>query len=96
MKRNFFNDPQPANQSEIVEAIDEKGVGSDEVYADIVSPQDDNVGTEWEGWTAEIHANDPEEFGDWEIGTLGFASREALEAALTGAGISAESIDVVE
>lgn len=78
----MFGNPQPADDGEIIAAMDEIGLEANFAQATIF----DGRGNEapFDGWVAEISDADT---GENRISTLGFAKREHLDEALAAAGI---------
>lgn len=82
MRRNAFGQPQPATANEIVEAMNEVGLDAAFAQAEIIDGRDNEA--PFNGWCAEISDADT---GDCRFCTLGFATRRALDHALTVACI---------
>lgn len=82
MKRNSFGDPQPASAEEIIQALEEVDLTAEFAQAEIFDATDEEP--PFAGWCAEISDMDT---GDNRICTLGFETRQALDAALEAAGI---------
>lgn len=82
MRRNEFDQPQPATANEIIKAMDEVGLEAEFAQAEIF----DGRGNEapFNGWCAEISDADT---GANRISTLAFPSRYELNQALGKAGI---------
>ena len=89
MKRSLFGEDRPENADEITEALENAGLGADEVEAEIShDPWDANgggdLGINMTGYTAEIREL---ESGDSPFTTCGFENKADLLAALKAAGI---------
>lgn len=82
MRRNMFDQPQPADLDEIVVAMDEIGLEAEFAQATIFDGRDNEA--PFNGWVAEISDADS---GENRISTLGFKHREDLDEALEAAGI---------
>lgn len=89
MRRNFFGEAQPIDTAEIVQAMQELDIDTNDCFADIdYLPDEEEPFT---GWSAEIVSNTEL---DNRVTTLGFPSREELESALMGAGVKkADMVD---
>jgi hypothetical protein len=84
MQHNFFGEPVPANYDEIVEAIFELEFDVTQIFAMI--DYDEDVGSVYNGYTAEIRHNDEE--NERTFTTMGYADKQELIKDLHAAGIT--------
>ncbi len=82
MRRNYFGEPLPATAEEIIQVLDERDLQAEFAQAQIYDAQDEEE--PFRGWVAEISDADT---GENRFSTLGFETRDALDAALDAAGI---------
>lgn len=84
MFRSMFNDPKPANFSEMTATMSEMDVDTALAQAVIYSP-DDQASAPFIGWTAEVLPTDAT--GENGFETAGWENRDELVNALRSAGV---------
>lgn len=88
MKFSPLGEPRPANEDEIMEALDHCGAVADTVNAEITHDAEEG---DFKGYSAEVRDN---ETGDEYFTTLGFADLDELRNALVNAGIPRADVTV--